>query len=100
MSACAVWPAGSDPKGQELKAQTAPVLAALSRFQQERGHLPEYLFELVPDYLPIIPSEPELRYKRQSGSIGFEYSPPWPQPGRISCSAEVGTKEWSCLGYI
>ena len=100
ISACAVWPVGGDPKGRALQAKGAPVLAALSRFQKERGHFPQSLSELVPGYLTAIPSSPALRYEQQSGSVGFEYSPSWPQPGNISCSAVAGAQEWSCVGYI
>lgn len=100
ISACAVWPVGSDSKGRELKTQGASVLEALSRFKQERGHLPASLSELVPGYLPAIPPVPELHYSEKSGSIEFVYKPSWPQLGQISCSAEAGAKEWDCVGYI
>lgn len=76
------------------------MLAALTHFKQERGHLPASLSELVPGYLPAIPSLPELCFSQKSGFIGFVYLPSWPQPGRISCSAEAGTQEWSCVSYI
>lgn len=100
LSACAVWPASDDPKGRELKARGAVVLAALERFRQERGHLPKSLGELAPGLLPAVPSEPKLRFNAESGLLEFVYSPSWPQPGQVSCSAVVGSKEWRCGGYI
>lgn len=45
------------PPGKGLKAEAgykaaAPVIAALERFHEERGHYPTGLHELVPQFLP------------------------------------------------
>ena len=100
ISACAVWPAGSDPRGRELKANGEAVLTALARYQQQHGRFPTSLAELAPSYLPAVPARPELRFNPVLGSVSFVYSPSWPQSGQVSCSAEVGAAEWSCHGYI
>jgi len=98
LAACALWPAGEDPKGKELKAQATPVLAALARYFKDKGEYPSSLHELVPRYLPAVPFAVGLRLDRDTKMIAFGYAPSWPQSGRVACTARLGDREWSCQG--
>jgi len=96
---CAVWPVGEDPAGAELKLRAAPVFDALAKFHHDHGIWPASLPELTPRYLPV-PLDKRLFFDKKSESLGFTYSPTWPQMGQTSCSANVRSQKWSCVGYI
>lgn len=98
---CAVWPAGEDPKGREYRIQTESIIDLLKRYRQEKGELPTSLDMLVPAYADSLPHVSEiLQYSPKTKSIGYTYTPSWPQPGQISCSTLIGSGKWSCHGYI
>jgi hypothetical protein len=100
VSSCMFWQAGGDPYGKKLLAQSAPVLVATIEFNKDKGHYPTALQELVPNYLPVIPVEPKLRFDDYSGYISFIYTPTWPQSGQIECRAKFGDTAFNCLGYL
>lgn len=96
LAACASLPAGEDQIGVELKAASSKVLVALSQFRRERGRYPTSPYELVPKYLSELPAEPALHINDDTGTLDFAYSRGFPQLGRVSCSAKLGTAEWHC----
>ena len=100
LSSCALWSAGSDPRGTEYKARASVVLASLREYQQAHGSLPQSLSALVPRYLASLPPEPELTLDVRNRLLSFVYSPSWPSPGRVSCAATIDSQEWSCHGYL
>jgi hypothetical protein len=98
---CAVWPVGDDPKGREYRIQAESIIGLLERYQQEKGEFPPSLSVLVPAYAVSLPDITDiLQYSPETKSMGYTYTPSWPQPGQISCSTLIGSGEWSCHGYI
>ncbi len=96
-----MWPEGDDPKGREYRAQAEFLIGLLEGYRQEKGELPTSLDMLIPDYADSLPSVTNiLRYSPKTKSMGYTYTPSWPQPGQISCSTMIGSGEWSCHGYI
>lgn len=96
LAGCAVWPAGKDPKGQELCNNARPVLAALAAYHREQGYYPQSLHELVPRYMDRIPFNPGLRFHRDKGLVEFAYSPSWPQTQEVYCAAHATETDWTC----
>jgi hypothetical protein len=96
LAACASWPPGEDPRGQELRAQATPVLHALARYHKDKGEYPRSLHELVPRYLRDVPFAPGLRFDRDYQAIEFTYSPSWPQTRDVTCTARFGELDWVC----
>ena len=81
--------------------QAIAIIASLERYKAENGLLPSSLDELVPKYMNALPKVSRvLRYSSNTQSLGYTYTPSWPQPGQISCSTVIGSNEWSCHGYI
>lgn len=93
---CAVWPAGEDAKGREMRANAAPVLAALAAYHRQHGQYPLSLHELVPSYLDRIPFHPGLRFHRDKGIVEFSYAPSWPQTQEVYCAAHASETGWTC----
>jgi len=100
LSGCAVWRAGEDPKGKELKEAAAPVLQAIQDYRQQNGRYPDKLEDLVPVFLKQLPSEPRLWYNQKDERVLFNYSPTWPEPGEVTCSTALESPAWRCSGYI
>ena len=96
VSACAVWPAGKDPKGKELCDNARPVLAALAAYEQQNGQYPQSLHELVPNFIVRIPFNPGLRFHRDTGIVEFAYTPSWPQTEEVYCAAHAREADWTC----
>jgi hypothetical protein len=59
--------------GEETKRLAPPVIQALERYKAARKELPQFLEELVPDYLPALPrceagwTGPRMAYRRLAG---------------------------------
>lgn len=113
--------AGCDPPGVGARAHgfyeaSPPVIRALSAYYADRGHYPERLDELVPRYLPRLPSRRDagmytlfdLRGDREtpafkdeprpsnSYELRFEYA----GPGFNYCTyAPTMPTRWHCGGY-
>jgi hypothetical protein len=95
-SACAVSPAGEDPKGAELKAQGRPVLAALVSYRKDKGEYPQSLHELVPRYLNVVPFAVNLNLNHHQKRVEFVYETAWPQSQPVACLAAFGELDWTC----
>ena len=97
LAACATWKPGEDPSGVEARDKAQPVLAALVKYQKDRGEYPSSLQELAPKYLPRIPFDPGLRYDRDNGVVEFAYFPSWPYQEAVNCVARLGQLDWTCV---
>jgi hypothetical protein len=100
LAGCFSWDPGEDPAGKKLLAEADPVAKALKHFHESKGAYPRTLADLVPVYIPRLPSEPELLYDLTAGSIRFTYSPSWPQAGQISCFFAMPSEGFLCHGYL
>ena len=95
LSACAVWPAGKDPRGRALIEKANPVLVAANEFKRSHGANPESLDVLVPDFIGALPNEPQLSYDPKRGLFRFTYSPTF-AAGQCICVAEIGANSFNC----
>jgi hypothetical protein len=100
-SGCAVWPAGDDPKGKELRAQAEIIVAAIISYRNEKDQLPKTLNELIPHHIRSLSEVEEyFIYLPEESTLIYDYLPTWPQQGQISCGTKIGSGKWACLGYI
>ena len=95
-----LWNAGADPQGAHLKAEAGSVVAALQRFERDKGHLPSKPDELVPSYLDALPLDLRMHYRPTDGSLTFSYELPFPDKGVMVCRTNVAEPKWTCDGYI
>jgi hypothetical protein len=63
-----VWQNQRLPELRKTMQGAAPIIAAIRKYEKDHGRPPERLQELVPRYLPIIPSPGNV-----SRSINWEY---------------------------
>jgi hypothetical protein len=100
---CATWSPGTDPRGRDLIETGNQLVASLEAFRSSTGHYPESLAEL--------PSTPDLGAPGTDFDFHYEpngegyrlylnYTPSWPQTGRISCFFRPGAAGWGCSGYL
>ncbi len=99
LSGCSIWAPGEDPKGRDITADANNLLSAINSFHSENQRLPKSLAELYPKYLSNPPSNSEILYLPEKGSIFTTYSPTWPQAGKIACGGEAGQQRVTCNGY-
>ena len=95
LTGCGFWPAGEDPNGRALLERANVVLAAVNNYTSTRGSPPESLQQLVPEFLPAIPVEPEINYYSKHKDLSFHYSPTLGM-GRCAWSAKVGDTSFAC----
>jgi hypothetical protein len=95
-AACASWAPGEDASGQQLKQSATPVLVALAAYHRARGEYPSSLYELVPRYLEAVPFRPALNLDLDKQTLEFGYMLPFPRTGDATCTAALGTTEWTC----
>jgi hypothetical protein len=100
LGGCFVWAAGKDPAAQHLQAQVEQVATSVKAYRSKYGVLPAKLELLVPEFVSSLPLHINLRYNSTSGSIGFTYSPSWPQSGQASCITGIEQIQWHCVGYL
>ena len=96
LAACSVYPVAQDPDGMELRRNANQVLMALQSWHHDRNSYPASLSQLVPSYLPELPSSPNLHYRQADGSLSFRYVPTWPQLRPVACSSVGDTTNWRC----
>lgn len=110
-------PAGKGQKAEAGYKAAAPVIAALEKFHEKRGHYPADLHELVPEFLPdartllyrgrvqpvnaprhtaSIP-EQEFGYHLDGDAYGLMFS--YTGPGMNHCWYDSNTRTWSARGY-
>ncbi|HEY3637494.1 MAG TPA: hypothetical protein VGK90_05025, partial [Rhizomicrobium sp.] len=71
LAGCAVYPVGQDADGLNLRRDANHVMMAVEAWHHDKGTFPRTLGELVPQYLPALPREPELHYHPADGSLAF-----------------------------
>ena len=98
LAACATMPPGEDKTGQEMKRQSAPVLAALAQYHDDYDRYPETLYLLVPKYLHEIPFDPNLTLDTLQATLSLYYKVPWPQTGAVMCVTPLKAQAWACHG--
>jgi hypothetical protein len=122
LTSCGTIP-GKGQKAEDGYRAAAPIIAALEKFRDERGHYPDHLAELAPIYLPdsgalLIhgrvepvtsphsdaavsrtgPSSPDsflYDSKNDAYVLAFQYA----GFGMNTCSYDSATKKWSASGY-
>jgi hypothetical protein len=100
LAACAVYPVGQDADGLDLRRDANRVMMALEDWHRAKGNFPRTLDQLVPQYLPAVPTEPVLRYRPADGSLAFRYVPSWPQLRPVWCSSVGNTTNWVCAEHL
>jgi hypothetical protein len=100
ISGCAIWSAGEDPKGKELKQAAAPVIKGLQDYRRQNGHYPDRLEQLVPVFIQQLPSHPAFFLDASNERLHFIYSPTWPEGGQVDCSVFLEKTDWLCSGYL
>ena len=101
LTACKLFtaePPGVGEKAERGYAALEPVTKALEQYQADTGTYPESLDELVPGYLPSVPTEvndESIQYTKtsESYSLAFHYI----GPGMNTCTFTPETK-WQCSG--
>ncbi len=95
-----MWQVGEDPKGKIYKNQAQALVESLVQYQAQNGELPSSLSALVPKNIDALPDVVNYSYySKEKEFLEYNYTPSWPQPGRISCSTLIGTNKWACGGY-
>lgn len=101
LSGCSVWPPGEDPNGKKYRKQANLLIDAAMDYKEKNGNLPSSLQELVPAYINELPDVANKSiYSKETGNLIYDYSPSWPDQGRISCFTVIGSAKWKCSGYI
>jgi hypothetical protein len=103
LSGCALWAPGEDPRGRDLVARGNDLVASIEAFQDSNGAYPSTLQELQTDVsLGSTASDFHFTYTtRDNGySLSLNYTPSWPQMGRVYCSRRNGSAGWGCGGYL
>ena len=93
---CSVWPHGQDPTSLEYRRAANQVMAAIQKYDRDKGAYPQNLGALTPTYLAALPEEPELRYEPADGSMSFDYRESWPQLHHVTCHSRGATTDWRC----
>ena len=102
VAACGLFPTPEPPcvgeKAERGYAALDPVIKGLEQYQANQGVYPETLDELVPDYLPSVPTEvnnESIQYTKtdKSFSLAFHYI----GPGMNTCTY-TPESNWKCSG--
>ena len=96
LTSCFTTPPGKGYKARAGYRDAAPVISALERFDQERGHYPAGLDELVPIYLKQLPNR-TFFYLRDGEAFGLWFS--YTGPGMNDCIYDSKTKAWDATGH-
>jgi hypothetical protein len=100
LAACAVYPVGQDADGLNLRRDANRVMMAIEQWNHDKRTYPQTLSELVPRYLPSLPSAPKLIYHARDGSLSFRYVPTWPQLRPVWCNSVGDTTNWVCAEHL
>lgn len=96
---------GESGKRRLARAYGAPVVAALTRYQGDKGQYPKTLIELVPKYLSDVelraPDVSVLRYpfEYRADTAGYELLVRYTGPGMNECRYSPA-RHWHCGGYF
>ncbi|MBL8063226.1 MAG: hypothetical protein JNK32_09425 [Anaerolineales bacterium] len=91
-------PPGVGEKAEKGYAASEPVIAALEEYQADKAAYPETLAELVPDYLPAVPTKTdELDFSYSKNGESFSFSFHYRGPGLNTCTYTPEEK-WNCSG--
>jgi hypothetical protein len=94
---------GSDRQGRNLIATGNRIVAALEAHRSATGAYPVSLVELSGAFdLGRPGSDHEFLYRPATDTfqLTLNYSPSWPNTGRVTCGFEAATQEWRCGGYL
>lgn len=91
---------GEGPKAERYYQRAEPIIDALATFHDERGHYPQSLDKLVPDYIAsdrAPDGDWDFAYERTDEAyvLAFGYS----GPGINHCSYSPERGSWGCTGY-
>ncbi len=98
-----LWSPGEDPRGRQLLRDGDRLLSELERFRAANGVYPPKLEALGSTVdLGRPGGDFYFYYNRDSDSfhIILDYTPSWPQTGRVTCSRRPDARGWGCLGYL
>jgi hypothetical protein len=96
----------SSPPGKGRKAEAgykaaAPIIAALEKFHENRGHYPAHLVELVPTYLSetndLLFGGKGFAYRLDADTYVLSFS--YTGPGMNECWFDSKTRKWEAHGY-
>ena len=91
-------PPGVGEKAEKGYAASEPVIAALEKYRADNGSYPEKLAELVPDYLPAVPTKTdELDFSYLKNGESYSFSFHYLGPGMNTCKFTPEEK-WKCSG--
>ena len=91
-------PPGVGERAEKGYAASEPVIAALEMYHAEHGSYPEKLADLVPAYLPAIPTKTdELDFSYFSTGDNYSFSFHYLGPGMNTCKYTPEDK-WKCSG--
>lgn len=110
-------PVGTGRKAEAGYRAAVPVIAALERFHEKRGHYPSDLHELVPEFIPnarillyrgrVQPvnapgqtaSIPEAEFGYHLDGDAYDLTFSYTGPGMNHCWYDSRTRIWSARGY-
>lgn len=98
-----IWPPGGDPRGRELLTAGNQLVSELQQFRVANGSYPSELAALHTNVdLGRPGSDFYFSYDREADSYGLtlNYTPSWPQSGRVSCAWRADSSDWGCHGYL
>ena len=94
---------GADRRGRDFIATGNKIVAALETKRSAAGVYPASLAEL-PDPFDLGKPGTDHDFLYKPSADGFHlilnYTPSWPNMGRVSCGFESNTKQWKCGGYL
>lgn len=100
LSACASYAPGDDQKGLQLQSVGQQVLQAARSYMDENARPPRTLQDLVPKYLPALPTEPAVLYDPRLGRFQFVYTQEGSQGAQVECHAVIGETDWICTSVV
>ena len=98
-----IWSPGEDPRGRELLEAGDRLMSELEQFRVANGSYPLELTELhstVDLGRPGSSFHFEYGRERDSYGLGLDYTPSWPQSGRVSCLRRPDSTGWGCHRYL
>ncbi|HNS01249.1 MAG TPA: hypothetical protein PKM78_02575 [Anaerolineae bacterium] len=92
-------PPGSGERAEKGYALNEPIIAALEQYRADHSSYPAKLAELVPDYLPTVPTKTdELDFSYSSNGATYRLSFHYLGPGMNTCTYTSDEKDWNCSG--
>src|SRR5262245_30299122 len=94
-----IWSPGEDPRGRELLEGGDRLVLELAQFRVANGSYPSELAGIRSTVdLGRPGSDFHFSYDREADSylLTLDYTPSWPQSGRVSCSRRHDSPGWGC----